>query len=351
MSKTKHVVLLGRCFADMGSIPIASTKIKDFMKNTGYIFSIFFVSLCHFLSAEFNIHSTLILNHKPAVWSYAGYIIRKNPHYSFDDCKKKWQKKLDSTWKKIAAEIAREFEITEDAFSNLLFQEELQNIYKSRLQNKPETPQNKNNAVIKFIIANLSKYTFAQCSVSLDSETTYSTLVEGFGLHHSVRCNSHIFNPESMHYVLKDYREKNVYIVADRRLDNIAYVDINVFIPMLIAFTASQINHNANFYTNVVHFFSFRKKTISTNTREKFDQFSHYINALEAVFQSENPLEVAAYFYAMVPLESRFEDKELAFWQSVIADLERCYHPEDLEAYRNHIGAKKNPYGKTFSAE
>ncbi len=336
MSETKHVVLLGKCFTDMGSIPIASTKIKDFfMKKTTIFLSIFCIFFCHFLAAEFNVHSTFILNNKPEHWSFGDNIIRENPQRSFKECKEKWQKKFDQTWSKIAGDIAREFQITPDLFTSLLFQKAHTSFYAAQVP--PKNPRDKESPVVACISNLLSQYTLAQAKVLLDSTIDYTFLMRGVGSAYLIKCNSDFYNKNHIDYLLNNSLTSTICFEPRERAGISRPIDLKILMPLILAVAAAQMNHNSVFYNAVVRDFQINQNHLSEKLQTRYETFALLLCQLEAVFQSTNPLAAAHYFHDSVRQNALFEDEKLNFWQSVAADIEQCYHPEDLHNYKNHI--------------
>jgi hypothetical protein len=307
------------------------------MNTKQHLFALIILLLSQVTLTEFNIHSDLILHKKPIEWSFAGQAIRKNPNYSFKECKQKWQKWLTKTWQHIMTNIADEVGLSEEQFTSLLFEKEIQNLYYQTKQQRKISFSKKVPREALVIAEFLGEHSLAQCEIEFLPDLEYTIITRGLGASHLVQCDTSFFNKHNIEYINAQYLIFTRYYSPLDRTDLTSCINIRTLSLLMIASAASHINHSKDFFATVIHEFNINQKQCSEETKIRFEQFCHLRSSLEAVFQSENPLESALFLHSTVLTSSPHEELKLKFWKRVARDLERCYHPKDLASYHAHI--------------
>jgi hypothetical protein len=307
------------------------------MNTKQYLFSLIILLFSQTISAEFNIHSDLILHKKPTEWLFAGQIIRENPKHPFEECKQKWQKWLTKTWQTIVEDIGNEVGLSEEQFTSLLFEKEIQSLYHKTKEPRKLTFLKKLSFEAQAITDLIGEHSLAQCDIEFQPEMEYTIITRGLGASHLVQCNSSFFNQQQIEYIVANYLIFATYYSPLDRTDLTSCINVRTLALLMIASAASHINHHKDFFATVMHEFNINQKQCSEETKIRFEQFCHIRCSLEAIFQSENPLEAALFLHSTVVTSSPHEELKLKLWKRVAKDLERCYDPEDLASYQEHI--------------
>lgn len=306
-----------------------------------YIFFLIFLSLFQAISTEFNIHSDLILNREPNEWFFATRVIRKNPNYSFEGCKQKWQQRLNKMWKEVSTVIAHDLKITSKELRSMPYDKRFQKAYYKVASNKKGSiskrktrrPYNRKLKKTQIISDLIKEHSLAQCKVMFCSNMNSALLTTGTGTTFLIKCCPSFFNEETIEYVKTGFLHLNRYFSLRRRADFISYIDRRNLVFLLIATSASYMNHNDDFFLTAILNFIINKQKASAITNAMVKEFFSLRNLIEAVFQSGNPLEVALFLRSNVATGSMNENFQIQLWEDLAHDIEKCYHPEDLEAY------------------
>lgn len=305
------------------------------MKNF-YIVALLTLTLSQQIFTAKNIHSTLVLEKKHSSWLFNNDCeIRRNPELPFENVIKKWQKWVDKKWAVISAEICKTFDLTEAEFTGMLHNEEALRLYK-QLSLRPKLTT-KRSRVLAFIKHSLRQHSKAKFKVIMDPELSTTTRNVGASPKHFVLCSPDFFSEDHINYIYDKSPKSDMYYSPHARKNAISCINLKIFIPYILAVTASHINHDKDFFGSAIHYFTINKQQISEETQIAFEYFCYIRSAIEAVFQSANPLEVALFLHASVELGSPRSQPEILLWKEMIKDLRNCYHPEDLEEYMEYM--------------
>ncbi len=305
-----------------------------------------------------NFHNQLIISTvsiEDPVWEFAGQQIHEKEHDSFAQLVSKWNNQLNLLYKKLNNKIQNDIGVSIKQLDYYMeqkqFIEAYINYYKTIFCELLD--ENNENFEDLFIINFIQmKLDYLQCnkSIKIKCQENLTMPFFTFGADqdgHVLLINSDFYTPEIIQYVYELAEQDNYkfYITPQANYHESRVIEYSNLLHCNIAQAVSQIMHQGDYFSKLLIYFIFNKKSTSEEIQDYGDHYNQFRSLLEACLQSKNPLEVAIYFE---PQLDSLSQEFVLLWREFIEDIKDSYDVDDLKAYEAMSRYERQSHLYTF---
>ncbi len=318
---------------------------------------IFFIFLCFFthplVAASHDLPGSLQIK-LPSFRFYDGSKIKFVSNHAYQTAVQKWQTILQRSFKNLFVQIEAETNTSfEQLFSQLsnpkllsryhILRETDFSCNQDSQDNDTLLYQEQDNIdpeILNFIKNVVYRHTTKRnITFVLTSHISTLTTTYGSDLHqHYVFCNACIYTKEAIrNYYDSLQKEHGVFVVERLKSNSIRAIEISNLLIFGLIEAAGKIESQSDLMSFLIFHCRLDGKKVSKSTAALCFKLYEIQNRIQAILQTNNPLEVAIFIYKSPSVKG----KEKKIWKNFMQSIAQSYHQNSIKKLKDFLAQMK----------